>query len=176
MASATTALSQDIPLKRRAPVRIIERPHSLSSFGNISIDTKDFPQHIEEHTEEILPTSPSDLTYESRSDTDSSGDDVSEGPEVSDSEAHATPRPSRPRVDTSDLPKERVAPDPATPTTRSWYEFDLAVVVALVSPIGNWLTGGDHVKNLLLIVLLIFYLHQIIEGMDLSSICVVDSF
>ncbi|KAF9039917.1 hypothetical protein BJ165DRAFT_1407075 [Panaeolus papilionaceus] len=52
---------------------------------------------------------------------------------------------------------------PATPTTRAWYEFDLAVVVALVSPIGNWLTGGDHVKNLLLIVLLIFYLHQIIE-------------
>ncbi|KAJ2935484.1 hypothetical protein H1R20_g1612, partial [Candolleomyces eurysporus] len=50
-----------------------------------------------------------------------------------------------------------------SPNTRSWYEFDLAVVVALVSPIGNWLTGGDHIKNLLLVVLLIFYLHQIIE-------------
>ena len=49
-------------------------------------------------------------------------------------------------------------------TTRAWYEFDLAVVVALVSPVGNWLTGGDHVKDILLIVLLIFYLHQIIEG------------
>ncbi|KAF9555959.1 hypothetical protein CPC08DRAFT_726032 [Agrocybe pediades] len=59
-----------------------------------------------------------------------------------------------------------------SPTKRAWYEFDLAVVVALVSPIGNWLTGGDHVKNLLLIVLLVFYLHQIIEGAlsDPSSI------
>ncbi|PFH48835.1 hypothetical protein AMATHDRAFT_64510 [Amanita thiersii Skay4041] len=46
---------------------------------------------------------------------------------------------------------------------RSWYEFDLAVVVALVSPVGHWLTGGDHIKNLFLVVLLIYYLHQIIE-------------
>ncbi|KAJ3712408.1 hypothetical protein C8R42DRAFT_713658 [Lentinula raphanica] len=46
---------------------------------------------------------------------------------------------------------------------RSWYEFDLAVVAALVSPIGQWLTGGDHIKNLLLVMLLVFYLHQIIE-------------
>ncbi|KAG6330735.1 hypothetical protein ID866_8355 [Astraeus odoratus] len=29
--------------------------------------------------------------------------------------------------------------------------------------LGKWLTGGDYVKNLLLILLLIFYLHQIIE-------------
>ncbi|KAG2135384.1 uncharacterized protein EDB93DRAFT_826760 [Suillus bovinus] len=48
-------------------------------------------------------------------------------------------------------------------SSKEWYEFDLSVVLALVSPIGNWLTGGDHVKNVLLILLLIFYLHQIIE-------------
>ncbi|KAG6848904.1 hypothetical protein H0H93_012975 [Arthromyces matolae] len=56
--------------------------------------------------------------------------------------------------------------DPSSPTgntVRAWYEFDLAVVVALVSPIGNWLTGGDHIKNFSLIMFLIFYLHQIIE-------------
>jgi len=47
--------------------------------------------------------------------------------------------------------------------TRSWYDLDLSLVVALVSPIGNWLTGSDHVKNLFLILLLIFYLHQLIE-------------
>ncbi|KAF8055246.1 hypothetical protein FPV67DRAFT_1385990, partial [Lyophyllum atratum] len=52
---------------------------------------------------------------------------------------------------------------PDSPKSRAWYEFDLAVVVALVSPIGNWLTGGDYIKNVLLIILLIFYLHQIIE-------------
>jgi hypothetical protein len=49
-------------------------------------------------------------------------------------------------------------------SSKGWYEFDLSVILALVSPIGNWLTGGDHVKNILLILLLIFYLHQIIEG------------
>ncbi|KAG2112641.1 uncharacterized protein F5147DRAFT_683815 [Suillus discolor] len=48
-------------------------------------------------------------------------------------------------------------------SSKGWYEFDLSVILALVSPIGNWLTGGDHVKNFLLILLLIFYLHQIIE-------------
>ncbi|THH28191.1 hypothetical protein EUX98_g5991 [Antrodiella citrinella] len=47
---------------------------------------------------------------------------------------------------------------------RTWYDLDLSLVVALVSPIGNWLTGSDHVKNLFLILLLIFYLHQLIEG------------
>ena len=56
-----------------------------------------------------------------------------------------------------------------SPSSRAWYEFDLAVVVALVSPIGNWLTGGDHIESLLLIVLLIFYLHHIIESTSLSS-------
>ncbi|KAG1873311.1 hypothetical protein C8R48DRAFT_746093 [Suillus tomentosus] len=48
-------------------------------------------------------------------------------------------------------------------SSKGWYEFDLSVILALASPIGNWLTGGDHVKNFLLILLLIFYLHQIIE-------------
>ena len=47
---------------------------------------------------------------------------------------------------------------------RAWYEFDLSVVLALLSPIANWLTGSDHVKNILLILFLVFYLHQIIEG------------
>ncbi|KAG5734673.1 hypothetical protein E4T56_gene18687, partial [Termitomyces sp. T112] len=50
-----------------------------------------------------------------------------------------------------------------THTSRAWYEFDLAVLVALVSPIGNWLTGGDYIKNVCLIMFIIFYLHQIIE-------------
>ncbi|KAH9887045.1 hypothetical protein C8Q73DRAFT_270713 [Cubamyces lactineus] len=47
--------------------------------------------------------------------------------------------------------------------TGKWADLDLSIIVALVSPIGNWLTGGDHIKNLFLIILLIFYLHQIVE-------------
>lgn len=50
---------------------------------------------------------------------------------------------------------------------RAWYEFDLAVMVALISPFGNWLTGGDHIKNFLFIALVVFYLHQVIEGNSL---------
>ena len=57
------------------------------------------------------------------------------------------------------------APNATPPTTpRSWSDLNLSMVVALVSPIGNWLTGSDHVKNLLLLMLLVFYLHQLIEG------------
>lgn len=51
------------------------------------------------------------------------------------------------------------------PRLSSWSDLDLSVIVALVSPIGHWLTGGDHIKNIFLIVLLIFYLHQLIQGM-----------
>jgi len=46
----------------------------------------------------------------------------------------------------------------------AWYKFDSAVLLALVSPVGNWLTGGDHIKNLLFLALLVYYLHQVIEG------------
>ena len=38
------------------------------------------------------------------------------------------------------------------------------MLVALASPLGNLLTGGDHIKNLLLLLLLIYYLNQLIEG------------
>ncbi|KAH0834104.1 hypothetical protein J3R83DRAFT_11392 [Lanmaoa asiatica] len=59
------------------------------------------------------------------------------------------------------VPAETDLPDVVN--ERAWYEFDLSVVLALLSPIANWLTGSDYVKNILLILLLVFYLHQIIE-------------
>lgn len=62
----------------------------------------------------------------------------------------------------TDRPKD---PSPLAPgASKAWYEFDLAVIIALASPIGNWLTGGDHVKKLVLITLVVYYLHQIIES------------
>ncbi|KDQ50571.1 hypothetical protein JAAARDRAFT_74103 [Jaapia argillacea MUCL 33604] len=45
----------------------------------------------------------------------------------------------------------------------TWTDLDLSIIVALVAPVGNWLTGTDHLKNLFLICLLILYLHQLIE-------------
>ena len=80
-------------------------------------------------------------------------------------------KPKTARIHTDDIATPRrssLLHTPTSPTSRAWYEFDLAVVVALVSPIGNWLTGGDHIKNLLLVSLLIFYLHQIVEGIPFS--------
>lgn len=62
--------------------------------------------------------------------------------------------PSRPR--SSSVAKEK--------QSRTWADLEWSMVVALVSPVGNWLTGSDHVKNLFLLLLLIFYLHQLIEG------------
>ena len=56
--------------------------------------------------------------------------------------------------------------------SRSWSDLDPSMVVALVSPIGNWLTGSDHVKNLFLLLLLIFYLHQLIEGLFFRFRCI----
>ncbi|KAK6977246.1 hypothetical protein R3P38DRAFT_3476671 [Favolaschia claudopus] len=46
---------------------------------------------------------------------------------------------------------------------RPWYKPSLPIVFALAPPIGNWITGGDHLKDLVLLLLLIFYLHQLIE-------------
>ncbi|KAK6977231.1 hypothetical protein R3P38DRAFT_3295541 [Favolaschia claudopus] len=46
---------------------------------------------------------------------------------------------------------------------RPWYKPSLPIILALAPPIGNWLTGGDHLKDLVLLLLLIFYLHQLIE-------------
>lgn len=77
----------------------------------------------------------------------------------------APPQPTIPTTQSSGdlkVPAETELPDAVD--ERAWYEFDLSVVLALLSPIVNWLTGSDHVKNVLLILLLVFYLHQIIEG------------
>ncbi|KAJ6600352.1 hypothetical protein DFH09DRAFT_1355661 [Mycena vulgaris] len=49
------------------------------------------------------------------------------------------------------------------PEANPWYKPSIPVLIALAPPIGNWLTGGDHIKDLLLLLLLVFYLHQLIE-------------
>ncbi|KAI0053507.1 hypothetical protein FA95DRAFT_1552573 [Auriscalpium vulgare] len=57
--------------------------------------------------------------------------------------------------------RQPVAREPSHST--SWTDLDLSVVVALAAPVGNWLTGNDHLKNLFLVLLLIVYLHQLIQ-------------
>lgn len=98
------------------------------------------------------------------SEADSAGEE-SDSPVASGS---ALPPSSPPTAQVSgEMPAEADLPD--TVNERAWYDFDFSVVLALLSPIANWLTGSDYVKNVLLVLLLVFYLHQIIEGGSPSS-------
>ncbi|KAF8809930.1 hypothetical protein BYT27DRAFT_7135760 [Phlegmacium glaucopus] len=162
MSTKISAVQPEMPLRRR--IRILERASSLSSLA----DAKIIPEM--KHHDSVEDIAPSSFTdYESRSDT-SGSDNEGEKAGEKDERPKGLEKPEqsrhlRPTVDTTNVHRRHTHDDsdPMSPYSRAWYEFDLAVVVALVSPVGNWLTGGDHIKNLLLIVLLIFYLHQIIE-------------
>jgi hypothetical protein len=151
----TSAIRPEMPLRKR--ISALERASSLAADAKIIPEMK--------HDDSLEDIAPSSFTtdYESQSDTSGSdnGDDKvdeeQEHPEGLEEHEH-----SRHRRHSQD-------DDYSSTRSRAWYEFDLAVVVALVSPVGNWLTGGDHIKNLLLIVLLILYLHQVIESMIFIS-------
>ncbi|TFK37016.1 hypothetical protein BDQ12DRAFT_736437 [Crucibulum laeve] len=152
-----------------------QRMHLLDRAQSLSADKAYSAEH---NAEELSPSSHTDW-YESRSDSSMSEEEDEEGPEDEESNEDSEYKGSmkgkeragehtRSSVDTARLysygaRKSPVSPRTHSRATRAWYEFDLAVVVALVSPVGNWLTGGDHIKNLLLVLFLIFYLHQIIE-------------
>lgn len=170
-----TTVSASQPLRRR--MNLLGATHTthalrLNTTGSLtSSDSKGLSG--------ISVSDPEDLHIDDN--RASSPSDYGTGSDLSDHEQAGPPPenlgapmpkdiPKRPHINTSHLPpyKDHARPSPMSPNTRAWYEFDLAVVVALVSPIGNWLTGGDHVKNLLLIIFLIFYLHQIIEGAHIS--------
>lgn len=144
----TSAIRPDMPLRRR--IGALERASSLAA------DAKIIPEMKHDESVEDIALSSFTTDYESQSDTsDSDNDDDKAGEEHEHPEGPEEHEHSRHRRHTHDDDSTR---------SRAWYEFDLAVVVALVSPAGNWLTGGDHIKDILLIVLLILYLHQIIES------------
>ena len=44
-------------------------------------------------------------------------------------------------------------------------DLDLSIIIAVIAPLVNWLTGSDQLKNLFLILFLIVYLHQLVQGM-----------
>ncbi|KAH9919610.1 uncharacterized protein B0H18DRAFT_1027144 [Fomitopsis serialis] len=100
-------------------------------------------------------------------DSDYEEDDGSEH-ESEEEIAYATVKGKGKGTAVPPLPRPQIPSPRSTPYSRersgtSWADLDLSIIVACVSPIGNWLTGGDHIKNLFLIILLIFYLHQLIE-------------
>ena len=55
------------------------------------------------------------------------------------------------------------------PRSSSWADLDISIIVAVIAPLVNWLTGSDQIKNLFLVLFLIIYLHQLVQGMSLCS-------
>ncbi|KAG6915750.1 hypothetical protein DXG01_010017 [Tephrocybe rancida] len=155
MATESTAVPKKATALRHRTHTLDGRTHSthsitLASGSVTSSDSgKDFASDFEEkEAEKERLRRP--VLVEVATDSSDDGDeevDTLDGPEVSGSRNITPP--------TAPLRKSELS--------RAWYEFDLAVLVALVSPIGNWLTGGDYIKNVFLIMLLLYYLHQIIE-------------
>ncbi|KAH9173086.1 hypothetical protein EDB89DRAFT_2069065 [Lactarius sanguifluus] len=43
-------------------------------------------------------------------------------------------------------------------------DLDLSVIISLIAPLVDWLTGSDYLGNLFLVLILIVYLHQLIQG------------
>lgn len=195
----STASQAQPSLRRRMHKHMLDRAPSLSSLNSLaSGELKILPEITHrarrgkdgegQEGQEEDDGSP-ETDYESRTSSDEEDEDEDETPptatgttrlEKGKEKMSPSPgRPQRPKVDTLGLgaaaqfqssPRTRhPSSSSMSHSSRAWYEFDLAVVVALVSPIGNWLTGGDHIKNLLLVVLLIFYLHQIIESKSIPS-------
>ncbi|TRM58311.1 hypothetical protein BD626DRAFT_573736 [Schizophyllum amplum] len=101
-------------------------------------------------------SSPSSFTPES--DAETTDDDGAELSAYDNAEDHPSTR--RPSAAAHSTRPYTPAPPEGQP---SWYQFDAAVVLALVSCMGNFFTGGDHLKHIALAALLVFYLHQIIE-------------
>nr|AGC14661.1 hypothetical protein [Lentinula edodes]AGC14672.1 hypothetical protein [Lentinula edodes] len=152
-------------------MNILERAHSLSNLNhNSSIEkgkgspvaTKT-PQDIHgSDDDEVEVAGPTDGEYETESESSRTEGNGSPRRSAFTPRANDDDGGQNPGLNSDYAERRPLAHHPAK--ARSWYEFDLAVVAALVSPVGQWLTGGDHIKNLLFVLLLVFYLHQIIES------------
>ncbi|KAJ6617188.1 hypothetical protein B0H10DRAFT_1948566 [Mycena sp. CBHHK59/15] len=155
-------MDPDRPPTLRRRLHVLERAASTlttrSAAGSSTADDRS------DDTRRPLPSPPTSFEFEHEGEEE---DDDGEGAEEreagssgaedgSNSSAHA-PAPTAPR-----LPAERDA-HYSPPAPRAWYQPSLPVLAALVAPVGNWLTGGDHVKDALLLILLVLYLHQLIE-------------
>lgn len=145
------------PVKHSGSQSSINSDHEHDTDSEIHSDAKG-ESSGGEHAD-VAPSLP--LDYESPS---SSSDDNSRGPCLtslqSERKSGRTPTRhlNRQRRDENSQESQQEAHQ------KAWYEFDLAVVLVLISPIGNWLTGGDHIRNLVFLLLLVFYLRQVIEG------------
>lgn len=47
-------------------------------------------------------------------------------------------------------------------TNQAW--FDAPLAIALLPALGSFLTGGDHLRDFLLLLIMLYYLHQLIKS------------
>ncbi|KIJ54311.1 hypothetical protein M422DRAFT_25235 [Sphaerobolus stellatus SS14] len=82
-----------------------------------------------------------------------------------DDEHHAALSPSG-RPGGASPKRRRSVPSRRTLTSKNGSasdRMDIPLAVALIPPLGTFLTGGDFLKDFLLLLLLFFYLHQLIK-------------
>ena len=56
-------------------------------------------------------------------------------------------------------------------TSSPWKELDISVVISILTPLLSWAFGREYMKNVLVAVLLVYYLHQLIEGPYACETC-----
>ncbi|KAJ7028136.1 hypothetical protein C8F04DRAFT_70018 [Mycena alexandri] len=150
MASESSARVSAAPLRRR--MHFLER--AGRSFTSGASSTRNGDADGEDPTEvESLPSPPTSY-FGGYEEEEEENDEASEERVSSNDDGTATLGRAA-----ADEHKENEEAHQSHP----WYKPSAPVLIALAPPLGNWLTGGDHLKDLLLVLLLVFYLHQLVE-------------
>jgi hypothetical protein len=53
---------------------------------------------------------------------------------------------------------------PDRTTSSPWKDLDISVVISILTPLLSWAFGREYMKNVLVAIFLVYYLHQLIEG------------
>ncbi|KAJ7438073.1 hypothetical protein FB451DRAFT_1570485 [Mycena latifolia] len=146
MTSDSSARLSDTPLRRR--LNILERAASRS-FTTADSSTRNGDEETEPDEMQPPPSPPTshEFVYEEEEAEEEAGEgEGSSGDELATGADAAAPASEHYELE-----------------MHPWYKPSYPVLLALAPPVGNWLTGGDHLKDALLLLLLVFYLHQLIE-------------
>jgi hypothetical protein len=56
-------------------------------------------------------------------------------------------------------------------TSSPWKDLDISVVISILTPLLSWAFGREYMKNILVAIFLVYYLHQLIEGSYIRQMC-----
>ena len=136
---------------------------SYSSISSGSEPVEDDSEHEQDAEKNRRMNDPESNTQEDTSMTPTQSPKPEGKRHIPPSAPLKSPPPAVRRGTTSSRPLKRTRGNSGS-SSGSWLGYDLSIIVTLVSPIGNILTGSDHIKNILLLLFLIYYLHQLVEG------------